>query len=83
MNPIKPEYLQETEAIGEYGAMEVNSFECENELRSMFEKGGLMQPMQYQYFDVPQIFSPTNHGYAFIGALCYQKDVHIFSHPSI
>ena len=83
MKPIKAKYMRETEAIGEYGAMEVNSFECEDELKEMFESDGLMQPMQYQYFDVPQIFAQTNLGCSFISALCAQKDVQIFSHESI
>lgn len=83
MHPIKQEYLQETEAIGEYGSMVVGSFEFKKVLHGMFEKEGLMQPMQYQYFDVPQIFGQNNHGVSFIAALCAQKDVKIFSHESI
>lgn len=32
MRPIKEENLNETDSIGEYGCMEVKSFECEEEL---------------------------------------------------
>lgn len=57
MRPIKEENFNETEAIGEYGCREVKSSELEENLISeMFEEKGLMQPMTYQYFDVPHLF---------------------------
>lgn len=34
MRPIKEENLNETDSIGEYGCMEVKSFECEEELEN-------------------------------------------------
>ena len=39
--------------------------------------------MQFQYMDVPQIFDTSPIGIAFIGSLCGQKNVEVFSHPSI
>ena len=42
MPPIKPDYLYELDSIGEYGAMEVSSFEYEESLKEkMFETDGL------------------------------------------
>ena len=42
MPPIKPDYLYELDSIGEYGAMEVPSFEYEESLKEkMFETDGL------------------------------------------
>lgn len=42
-----------------------------------------MQPMTYQYFDVPQIFENSNLGISFVAALCTQEEVDIFANPSI
>ena len=42
MPPIKSEYLSENDNFGEYGAMEVSSFEYEDSLKEkMFEPEGL------------------------------------------
>lgn len=42
-----------------------------------------MQPMEYVYFDMPQIFKDTQSGMDFMFALEHYDDIEIFSHPSI
>ena len=88
MTPIKPQYLYELDSIGEYGAMEVSSFEYESALKEkMFETEGLQSPFDYFYFDVPQIFQDSKFGLEFILALLehynINEDIEIFSHESI
>ena len=85
--PVNKKYLHKNnESMGEYGVMEVNAFESEKTLEDeMFNKtdGGLAEPRQCYYFDVPLIHDHSNYGISFIAALCTQSEKKTFFHESI
>ena len=49
----------------------------------MFETKGTVQPMEYVYFDMPQIFDSSRAGIDLMFALEQYDDIKIFAHPSI
>ena len=65
--------MKSLSTFGEYGVMEVDAFESEKTLEDrMFNKtdGGLAEPRECYYFDVPLIHDHSKFGISFIAALC-------------